>query len=132
MQGSSSSSPIYMLQESYYTKAESVVAYTTLDAADVSKATSGADPSGISILPSGFAVVPLKLTNSTIVECSTGRNIQQEPGCLLTVGLQILASTNPHDNLNMLSAIDFYDQLHNIIHKIKMALSGTSTSGSMP
>ncbi|KAK1386148.1 hypothetical protein POM88_023883 [Heracleum sosnowskyi] len=45
------------------------------------------------------------------------------PGCLLNVGLQILSSSNPYDNLNLFSTID--------IHQIKLhgrsSLKGTPT-----
>ncbi|KAK1387591.1 hypothetical protein POM88_015769 [Heracleum sosnowskyi] len=128
--GPSSSRQIakYVLQESYSSKCESVVACTTLEVG--STMLDSIDPSAIPILPLGFVMVPAPQTNSS-AECSTSTaNIRQDSGCFLTVGLQTLASTNPSDDLNLSSAIDIHSRLDNIIRQVKMALSGASTSGT--
>lgn len=122
MQGPSSSSGIaeYVLQESYSNISESVVAYTTLE---MDGAVLGRTDPSTPILPHGFVIVPETETNST-----------PDSGCLLTIGLQTLASTNPNDNFKLFSAYAFQRQLGNIIRQIQTALSGasinTSTSGS--
>ncbi|KAK1387586.1 hypothetical protein POM88_015764 [Heracleum sosnowskyi] len=110
MQGPSSSSQIaeYVLQESYINKFESVVAYSTMEVGGVLGRT---DQSTTPILPLGFVI------------------LNQDPGCLLTVGVQALASTNPDDDLNLDAAITIHSKLDKIIRQVKLALGGACTSG---
>lgn len=110
----------FMLQESCTDESGSLVAYTTLDVDAVQLAMNGEDPSSIPILPLGFVIVPTNQNNN---------NDTQDPGCLLTIGLQVLASTVPNAKLNLSSVTAINNHICNTIHQINTALSGASTSG---
>lgn len=107
----------HVLKESYKDKYESAVAYTGLD---VSLLT--ANSGSINVLPVGFVVLPLPPT--------TAESSQQHSRCLLTIGIQAVASVNPYDTANLLSAVPVQTQVDKIIDLIKMALSGASAPGS--
>ncbi|KAK1386251.1 hypothetical protein POM88_023986 [Heracleum sosnowskyi] len=111
IQGPSSSSQIaeYVLQESYSNECESVIAYSTME---VGRVLGRTDPSTTPILPLGFVMVPINQTSCSTAECSTSTgNIRQDPDCLLTVGVQALASTNPDDDLNLDGAITIHSKM---------------------
>ncbi|XP_017232690.1 homeobox-leucine zipper protein HDG5 isoform X1 [Daucus carota subsp. sativus] len=110
----------FMLQESCTDESGSIVAYTTLDVDAVQLAMNGEDPSCIPILPLGFVIVPVNQNNGIAT---------QDPGCLLTIGLQVLASTVPNAKLNLSSVTAINNHICNTIHQINTALSGASTSG---
>lgn len=109
-----------MLQESCTDESGSLVAYTTLDVDAVQLAMNGEDPSCIPILPLGFVIVPMNQNNGITT---------QDPGCLLTIGLQVLASTVPNAKLNLSSVTAINNHICNTIHQINSTLSGASTSG---
>ncbi|KAK1386197.1 hypothetical protein POM88_023936 [Heracleum sosnowskyi] len=110
-QGPSSSSQIaeYVMRESYSNECESVIAYSTME---VRRVLGRTDPSTNPILPLGFVMVPINQTSCSTAECSTSTgNIRQNPDCLLTVGIQALASTNPDDDLNLDAAITIHSKM---------------------
>ena len=107
MQVESSSSldidPKFILQESYTDEIDSVVAYTILDVNGVRVALYDTDPSINPILPLAFVMVQMKQTNSiNTAQVFSTRNIQQDMGCLLTVGRQYHASTDPYAQIHQL------------------------------
>ncbi|KAF1001684.1 hypothetical protein AG4045_013146, partial [Apium graveolens] len=81
---------------------KSVVAYTALSEDGIAKLGT-ADSASIQILTNGFVLVP----------------IQQGSGCLLTVGIQSLASMNPYENLSLLGAMASQRHLDEIISRIR-------------
>lgn len=123
----------FMLQESYTNGSESVIAYTTLDSRGVQVVMSGSESSTIPLLPLGFVIHPTDRINSiNTAQASSSRNTQGGSGCLLTVGYQILQSTDPCASVNLSRVNAMKDCLGTTIQQIKTALSGASTTGFMP
>ncbi|KAF1001683.1 hypothetical protein AG4045_013145 [Apium graveolens] len=100
-----------VLHECCSDDSESVVAYTALSEDGIAKLGT-ADSASIQILTNGFVLVP----------------IQQGSGCLLTVGIQSLASMNPYENLSLLGAMASQRHLDEIISRIKEVLSGRTAN----
>lgn len=114
-----------MLQESCTDDSGSLVVYTTVDVDAIQLAMNGEDPSCIPLLPLGFVITPVNgQTNSdTTNESSEKRqNVDYSGGCLLTVGLQVLASTIPSAKLNLSSVTAINHHLCNTVQQINAAL----------
>lgn len=108
-----------MLQESCIDDSGSLVVYAIVDVEAIQLAMSGEDPSCIPLLPLGFVIQPMP-PPSPGQESST--EVIKEPGCLLTVGLQVLASTIPTAKLNLSSVTAINHNLCNTIQQITAAL----------
>ncbi|KAI4328035.1 hypothetical protein L6164_020431 [Bauhinia variegata] len=128
-----------MLQESCTDQSGSLVVYTTIDVDSIQLAMSGEDPSSITLLPQGFMIVPMASTSlDTSNNAMDGKNSSESgsrsagtvnSGCLLTVGLQVLASTIPSAKLNLSSVTAINNHLCNTLHQIEAALCNTSNGG---
>ncbi|XP_058085667.1 homeobox-leucine zipper protein ROC3 [Magnolia sinica] len=115
-----------MLQESCTDPSGSLVVYATVDVDAVQVAMSGEDPSYIPLLPIGFVVLPagpVNHSNSNAMSPSDSGN-GPTSGCLLTVGLQVLANTVPSAKLNLSSVSAINNHICNTVHQINAALSG--------
>ncbi|XP_031259103.1 homeobox-leucine zipper protein HDG5 isoform X2 [Pistacia vera] len=117
-----------MLQESCTDQSGSLVVYTTIDVDSIQLAMSGEDPSCVPLLPLGFVIVPVEPIKETT--SSEGNSISSpedanipNSGCLLTVGLQVLASTIPSAKLNLSSVTTINNHLCNTVNQIGAALS---------
>ncbi|KAF5460359.1 hypothetical protein F2P56_020237 [Juglans regia] len=130
-----------MLQESCTDPSGSLVVYTTIDVDSIQHAMSGEDPSCIPLLPIGFVIVPVGSTDTTNIsgdgnqipssEDQGGNAPSSSPGCLLTIVVQVLASTVPSAKLNLSSVSAINNHLCNTVHQITAALSSsTSTTGT--
>ncbi|XP_047179814.1 homeobox-leucine zipper protein HDG5-like isoform X1 [Vigna umbellata] len=121
-----------MLQESCTDQSGSLVVYTTIDVDSIQLAMSGEDPSCIALLPQGFMIVPR--LSSPNVDTPINANSSESPslnsGCLLTMGLQVLASTIPSAKLNLSSVTAINNHLCNTLHQIEGALSSSSENGT--
>ncbi|KAH7576514.1 hypothetical protein JRO89_XS01G0091500 [Xanthoceras sorbifolium] len=120
-----------MLQESCTDQSGSLVVYTTIDVDSIQLAMNGEDPSCIPLLPLGFVIVPVEPINETTSGegnsiSITGDSNTRNSGCLLTVGLQVLASTMPSAKLNLSSVTAINNHLCNTVHQINAALSNGS------
>ena len=113
-----------MLQESCTDSTGSLVVYATMEVDYIQLVMSGEDPSCIPLLPMGFSITPLGPTDS---ESSTSGS---EPGCLLTVGLQVHTSTIPSAKLNLSSVSTINNHICNVVHQINATL-GTPASTSI-
>ncbi|GFZ15515.1 homeobox-7 [Actinidia rufa] len=123
-----------MLQESCTDESGSLVVYATVNVDAIQLAMSTEDPSCIPLLPLGFVIVPVGPTStstdpngvvSQIPEDSGAENPSDSGGgCLLTVGLQVLASTVPTAKLNLSSVTAINNLLCNTVHQINTALIG--------
>ncbi|KAA8522012.1 hypothetical protein F0562_012674 [Nyssa sinensis] len=134
----SSQSVELMLQESCTDDSGSLVVYSTVNVDAIQLAMSGEDPSCIPLLPLGFVIHPMGHSNNA--DCSftgdvnatsssgNGNNHVTDSGCLLTVGLQVLASTIPTAKLNLSSVTAINNHLCNTVHQINAALSSASIS----
>ncbi|KAK3026688.1 hypothetical protein RJ639_041535, partial [Escallonia herrerae] len=122
-----------MLQESCTDHSGSLVVYTTVDVDAIQLAMNGEDPSCIPLLPLGFIIVPVQF--NTPNDCNpaqypeNGSVAPSNSGCLLTVGLQVLASTLPSAKLNLSSVTAINNHICNTVHQINDAL-GTDSSGN--
>lgn len=137
-----------MLQESCTDQSGSIVVYATVNVDAIQLAMNTDDPSSIPLLPLGFVITPLPPPptaannndelNPIPASCDDNGNLPHS-GCLLTVGLQVLASTIPTAKLNLSSVTAINNLLCNTVHQINDALigggggtGGNSGSGGHP
>ncbi|KAL6906327.1 hypothetical protein ACP4OV_003928 [Aristida adscensionis] len=129
-----------LLQESStHPDGGSLVVFATVDVDAIQVTMSGEDPSYIPLLPLGFAIFPATnpspastSTNSGDGGCSSGNADEPTNGCLLTVGMQVLASAVPSAKLNLSSVNAINSHVCNAIHQITTALKGPGTSRAEP
>ncbi|KAE9446219.1 hypothetical protein C3L33_21884, partial [Rhododendron williamsianum] len=122
-----------MLQESCTDQSGSIVVYATVNVDAIQLAMNTDDPSSIPLLPLGFVITPLPPPptaannndelNPIPASCNDNGNLPHS-GCLLTVGLQVLASTIPTAKLNLSSVTAINNLLCNTVHQINDALIG--------
>jgi hypothetical protein len=114
-----------LLQESStHPNGGSLVVFATVDVDAIQVTMSGEDPSYIPLLPLGFAIFPA--TNPLPAATSAAS------GCLLTVGMQVLASAVPSAKLNLSSVTAINSHVCNAIHQITTALKGAGASRAEP
>nr|GMD94350.1 homeobox-leucine zipper protein ROC3 [Ipomoea batatas] len=118
----SSQSVELMLQESCTDDSGSLVVYATMDVDAIQLAMSGDDPSAVPLLPLGFVITPM--APPAAAAPSSDPESLPESGCLLTVALQVLASTIPTAKLNLSSVTAINHHLCNTVQQINAALSG--------
>ncbi|KAK7309650.1 hypothetical protein RJT34_06550 [Clitoria ternatea] len=124
-----------MLQESCTDNSGSLVVYTTIDVDSIQLAMSGEDPSCIALLPQGFMILPMLSPSSSSPNSNTtidgnsslSSDPTSQPGCLLTMGLQVLASTIPSAKLNLSSVTAINNHLCNTLHQIEATLGSSTT-----
>ncbi|KAG9133339.1 hypothetical protein Leryth_021485 [Lithospermum erythrorhizon] len=121
-----------MLQESCTDESGSLVVYTTVNVDAIQEAMTGQDPSCIPMLPLGFVIVPMNHptnNNSCNIGSSEGQSSGKaplaEPGCLLTVGLQVLTSTLPTAKVNLSSVNAITHHISSTAEQINAALSNS-------
>ncbi|KAK4787627.1 hypothetical protein SAY86_011460 [Trapa natans] len=108
-----------VLQESCTDHSGSLVVYSTIDVDSVQLAMNGEDPSCIPLLPIGFSIVPAACPESNGQDSLIY-------GCLLTVGLQVLASTTPTAKLNLSSITAINNHICNVVQQISAVLCNGS------
>lgn len=130
------------LQESCTDKSGSLIVYTTVDVDSIQLAMNGEDPSIIPLLPIGFVILPAGPTSSNEANINNGDHANMsstqhegagpDSGCLLTVGLQVLASSIASAKLNLASVTAINNHLCNVVNHISTALSigGSVDNGS--
>ncbi|KAK9006154.1 hypothetical protein V6N11_035199 [Hibiscus sabdariffa] len=94
-------------------------------------AMSGEDPSCIPLLPLGFFITPMELIKDDAGSAEEA-NGHISAGSLLTVGLQVLASTVPSAKVNLSSIAAINNHLCTTVHQICAALSGSSSTPCCP
>ncbi|XVE65330.1 hypothetical protein DITRI_Ditri07aG0172500 [Diplodiscus trichospermus] len=121
-----------MLQESCTDRSGSLVVYSTVDVDSIQLAMSGEDPSCIPLLPLGFFVTPVELIRGASDEGKSAPPSEEAnghiSGSLLTVGLQVLASTVPSAKINLSSISAINNHLCTTVHQINAALSSSTPS----
>ena len=129
-----------LLQESStHPNGGSLVVFGTVDVYAIQVTMSGGDPSYIPLLPLGFAIFPAANPSPAATSESSG-NGESSPGnpdvpatgCLLTVGMQVLASAVPSAKLNLSSVTAINSHVCNAIHQITTALKGAGASRAEP
>lgn len=129
-----------LLQESStHPDGGSLVVFATVDVDAIQVTMSGEDPSYIPLLPMGFAIFPATNPSSASTSANSGHGesspgMADEPtnGCLLTVGMQVLASAVPSAKLNLSSVTAINSHICNTIHQITTALKGGGASRAEP
>ncbi|KDP30384.1 hypothetical protein JCGZ_17113 [Jatropha curcas] len=116
-----------MLQESCTDQSGSLIVYTTVNVDSIQLAMNGEDPSFIPLLPLGFVILPVESTNATN---SSQEGNNNSSGCLLTVGLQVLASTIPSAKLNLSTVNAINNHLRTTLHQISAALTTSENSNA--
>ncbi|KAL8150532.1 hypothetical protein V2J09_020340 [Rumex salicifolius] len=109
-----------MLQESCRDSSGSLIVYTTMDVNYIQLVMTGQDPSSIPLLPMGFSIIP---ATSDPGPQPRPEDNGSGPGCLLTVGLQVHASTNPNAKLSLSSVNAINSHLCNAVSQINAALN---------
>lgn len=129
-----------LLQESStHPDGGSLVVFASVDVDAIQVTMSGEDPSYIPLLPLGFAIFPAANPQPAATSASSGNGESspgdpEEPasGCLLTVGMQVLASAVPSAKLNLSSVTAINSHVCNAIHEITTALKGAVASRAEP
>lgn len=117
-----------MLQESCTDQSGSIVVYATVNVEAIQLAMNTDDPSPIPLLPLGFVITPLPPPPTSTAN-DDDKVYPIDNGCLLTVGLQVLASTIPTAKLNLSSVTAINSLLCNTVHQINDALIGGTGGG---
>ncbi|GLT91260.1 hypothetical protein SLE2022_091560 [Rubroshorea leprosula] len=131
-----------MLQESCTDQSGGLVVYSTVDIESIKLVMSGEDPSCIPLLPIGFVITPVEPINE-IASTSEANSIpppdeevnrRTASGTLLTVGLQVLASTVASARINLSSIAAINNHLCTTIQQIRDALGdhGNTVSSDQP
>ncbi|AQL01219.1 Homeobox-leucine zipper protein HDG11 [Zea mays] len=106
-----------ILQESCADASGALVVYSPIDIPAANVVMSGEDPSGIPLLPSGFAILPDGRPGSS------GAAAPPPPGCVVTVAFQILVSNLPSSRLNAESVATVNSLIGTTVQQIKAALN---------
>ncbi|XP_072963292.1 homeobox-leucine zipper protein ROC3 [Typha angustifolia] len=116
-----------LLQESStHPTGGSLVVCATIDVDAVQVAMSGEDPSYIPLLPMGFVISPAIAPPNRASQEDTEGPTSGAAGCLLTVGMQVLASAVPSAKLNLSSVTAINNHICNTVHQISAALGGVA------
>ncbi|GLT80595.1 hypothetical protein SLA2020_520270 [Shorea laevis] len=123
-----------ILQESCTDQSGSLVVYSTVDVESIKLAMSGEDPSCIPLLPLGFVITPVEPVNdastgeaNSITAPPEAANGRTTTGSLLTVGLQVLASSVATAKINLSSIAAINNHLCTTVQQITAALSNHSS-----
>lgn len=115
-------STMFILQETWTDISGSLVVYAPVDTASVSLMMRGGDSAYVSLLPSGFAILPNATNNDKDASMKSGMNSGHDNGCLLTVAFQILVNNLPTAKLTVESVETVNNLIFCTIRKIKTAL----------
>ncbi|XP_050234758.1 homeobox-leucine zipper protein HDG5 [Mercurialis annua] len=118
-----------MLQESCTDQSGSHIIYTTVNVDSIQLAMSGEDPSCIPLLPLGFVINETSGIDS-VQENGIDHTTTTTSGCLLTIMLQVLASTVPSAKLNLSTVNAINNHLRSTVHQITAALNGSSQNSN--
>jgi homeobox-leucine zipper protein len=105
-----------------------MVVYSPINMQSLNLVMSGGDSSFVALLPSGFSILPdgYSSNNNVIGTSSDGSSSSgsdnDNSGCLLTVGLQMLLNNHPSSKLTAESVDTVNNHLANTIQKVKDAL----------
>ncbi|CAN8245805.1 unnamed protein product [Cochlearia groenlandica] len=115
-----------MLRESCIDNSGGLIVYSSVDVDSIQHAMNGEDPSGIPILPLGISVVPVNTPVSVVDGVPVGSC--SYPSCLLTVGIQVLASNVPTAKPNLSTVTTVNNHLCSIVNQITSVLSSSISS----
>ncbi|KAI3777820.1 hypothetical protein L1987_47623 [Smallanthus sonchifolius] len=115
---------MWMVQDSCTNRYESMVVCARVAATTMQSVMAGRDSSSISILPSGFSILPDGIESRPLVITSKADKQSWENGSFLTVGFQILTSDSdsPASELGMESVESVNTLISSTLHNIKTGL----------
>ncbi|KAJ8506464.1 hypothetical protein OPV22_007350 [Ensete ventricosum] len=119
---SSHSVDLLLQESSTHPSGGSIVVYAAIDVDAVQVAMSSEDPSYIPLLPTGFVISPA--ARQPTAGTSSGGDGHATVGCLLTVGMQVLATAVPSAKLNLSSVTAIDNHLCNTIQQVRAVLAG--------
>ncbi|XP_010537198.1 PREDICTED: homeobox-leucine zipper protein HDG7-like isoform X2 [Tarenaya hassleriana] len=118
-------SSMLILQETWTDPSGAMVVYAPVDVSSMNVVMNGGDSAYVALLPSGFWISPDgskgKVKNEVDGNTTTSTS-NNNGGCILTVGFQILVNSLPNARLNMESVDTVNNLISCTIHKIKGAL----------
>lgn len=120
--GSSNQSNVLILQETSNDAYGSLLVSAAVDMSSMNVVMNGGDSSCVTILPSGFAIVPDCFPDSTGPNETVGKESSCHGGSLLTVGFQIMVSDLPAAKLTVESVETVNNLITRTIQGIKEAL----------
>ncbi|XP_074562171.1 homeobox-leucine zipper protein ROC8-like [Curcuma longa] len=112
-----------ILQECCTDASGSSVVYSPIDLPAINVVMSGEDPSFISLLPSGFTILPDGRSVGGQGASSSSNPLGGSSGSLVTVAFQILMSSLPSAKLNMESVMTVNNLIGTTVRQIKAALN---------
>ncbi|MCH87030.1 homeobox-leucine zipper protein ANTHOCYANINLESS 2-like [Trifolium medium] len=116
------------LQDSWTDSSGSMIVYSSISMQSLSMLMNGGDPSSVPLLPSGFSILPDgHSNNNTLVETSSdgsgsSGSENDNSGCLLTFGLQMLLTSLETSKLAYESVYTINELISCTIEKVKEAL----------
>ncbi|XP_072952690.1 homeobox-leucine zipper protein ROC8-like [Typha angustifolia] len=119
----SSQNSMLILQESCTDASGSLVVYAPIDIPAINIVMSGEDPSNISLLPSGFAILPDGRSGGGSGASTSSNPMGSSLGSLITVAFQILVSSLPSSKLNVESVATVNNLISTTVQQIKAALN---------
>ncbi|XP_071693952.1 homeobox-leucine zipper protein HDG5-like [Rutidosis leptorrhynchoides] len=115
-----------LLLESCTDDSGSLVVHSVVDVDSIKLTMNGQDPSCIPLLPLGFVIVPSGPNPN--VNINTNYTTESTDGCLLTLGLQMLANSLPNAKLNLSIANTVSNHIQTTVQQIIAALGGGAAS----
>lgn len=100
---------------------ESTVVYAPVDITAMQSVITGCDSSNVSIMPSGFAILPEGIESRPLVISSRAED-KSTGGSLLTIAFQVLISESPTAKLSMESIESVNNLISCTLHNIKTGL----------
>ncbi|KAL0548638.1 hypothetical protein IC582_013093 [Cucumis melo] len=118
---------MFILQETWTDVSGSLVVFAPVDTSSVNLVMRGGDSAYVSLLPSGFAILPIDqsnyaCTNDQDASVKSSLNSGHGGACLLTVAFQILVNSLPTAKLTVESVETVNHLISCTIQKIKTAL----------
>lgn len=116
------------LQDSWTDSSGSMIVYSPINMQSLNMVMNGGDSSFISLLPSGFSILPDGHSNNNCVGTSNdgsgngGSDNNDSGGCLLTAGIQMLLNNLQTSKLTMESVDAVNALITCTIQKVKDAL----------
>ncbi|XP_064964795.1 homeobox-leucine zipper protein ROC3-like isoform X2 [Musa acuminata AAA Group] len=119
---SSHSVDLLLQESSTHPSGGSIVVYAAIDVDAVQVAMSSEDPSYIPLLPTGFVISPA--ARQPNAGTSSGIDGHATVGCLLTVGMQVLATAVPSAKLNLSTVTAINNHLCNTVQQVRAVIAG--------
>ncbi|WOG99208.1 hypothetical protein DCAR_0518556 [Daucus carota subsp. sativus] len=112
---------VWILQDSCTNVYESTIVYAPVDISGMQSVITGCDSSNVSIMPSGFAILPEGIESRPLV-ISSRADDKSTGGSLLTIAFQVLISESPTAKLSMESVESVNKLISCTLHNIKTGL----------